>query len=38
MSLKSINQFGLVTVSFNETLFTHENVTKINSTALEVKI
>ena len=33
-----MNKFGLVTVSFNETLFTHSNTTKINSTVLEVNV
>ncbi len=38
MSLESMNKFGLVTVSFNETLFTHSNTTKINSTVLELSV
>ena len=38
MTLKSVNQFGLATVFFNETLFGVDNVTRINSTVLEVKI
>ena len=38
MTLKSINKFGLVSLTFNETLLTVSNLTKINSTVLEIDV
>ena len=38
MTLKSIDQFGLVTVTFNETLLELTNLTRINSTVLDIDV
>ena len=38
MSIEEVNRFGLVTISFNDTLVRPDNITLINSTVLEVNI